>query len=76
MRPLRGGTTEVFAAAAHGLFVGGATELFGNSAIDRIVAGNAVPRFRLSAEAVRQRIDIADSSDAVAAVIAGSRDGN
>jgi ribose-phosphate pyrophosphokinase len=69
------GATKVFAAAAHGLFVGGASELVDASAIDQIVVGNAVPPFRLSPEAVRQRIDIIDLSDAVAAAIESSRDG-
>lgn len=70
------GATNVFAAAAHGLFVGGAKDLINDSAIDRIVIGNSVPPFRLSEEAVQRRLDIVDLSDAVAAAIASARDGS
>jgi ribose-phosphate pyrophosphokinase len=70
------GATKVFAAAAHGLFVGGASELVGDKAIDQIAIGNAVPPFRLSPAAVQQRIHVVDLSDAVAAAVASARDGS
>ncbi|MBS0522561.1 MAG: ribose-phosphate pyrophosphokinase [Proteobacteria bacterium] len=70
------GATKVFAAAAHGLFVGGAPQLTDTTAIDRIVVGNAVPPFRLNPETAQRRIDFVDLSDAVAAAIASARDGS
>lgn len=45
------GAEHVFAFAAHGLFIEGAPQLFKPGAIDRLVVGDTVPPFRLSAEA-------------------------
>ncbi|MBS0518211.1 MAG: ribose-phosphate pyrophosphokinase [Proteobacteria bacterium] len=68
------GATRVYAAAAHGLFMGGAPELMTEPSIDGIVVANTVPSFRLSAESAA-RLTILDASEAVAAAIASCRDG-
>lgn len=64
-----GGATRIFAAAAHGLFMGGAPELLAECTFDGIVIANTVPSFRLSAEEVR-RIVVVDATQAVATAIA------
>ena len=69
------GATNVFTAAAHGLFVSGARELMEEETIDGIVLANTVPPFRLPAERAA-RLTILDASDVVADAISSSRAGN
>ena len=69
-----GGATKVFAAAAHGLFIDGAPELFATPAIDGITVANTVPAFRVGAEAAA-RLTTLDVSDVVARAIATCHDG-
>lgn len=63
------GAMRVFAAATHGLFVGGAPELLATSAIDRIIVANTVPPFRVSPEALERRLTVLDTSDPIARAI-------
>ena len=70
------GATRVFAAAAHGLFVGGATELFATSALDGITVANTVPPFRVAAETAARRLTVLDVSDAIARAISACHDGS
>jgi len=70
------GATRVFAAAAHGLFIGGAGDLFATPAIDGITVSNTVPPFRVPAEAVAQRLTVLDAGDAIARAIAECHDGS
>ena len=70
------GATKVYAAAAHGLFVGGAPELFAAADLDGITVVNTVPPFRVRPEIARQRLTVLDIGDAVARVIAVCRDGH
>ena len=67
------GATRVFAAAAHGLFMGGAPELLAERTFDGIVVANTVPCFRLSSEEARQ-IVVVDATQAVAKAIAACHD--
>ena len=60
------GATRVFAAAAHGLFVGGAVELFASPALDGIVVTDTVPPFRVPPEVASLRLTVLDVSDAIA----------
>ncbi len=69
-----GGATQVFAAAAHGLFIGGAPELFAAPELDGITITNTVPPFRVAADAL-PRLTVLDASDAVARMIAARHDG-
>lgn len=64
------GAVRVFAAAAHGLFTGG-TELLDSPLIERIVLCDSVPPFRLDPELARRRLQILDTSAALAALLAG-----
>jgi len=70
------GATKVFAAAAHGLFIGGATELFATSALDGITIANTVPPFRVPAEVAAQRLTVLDASDVIARAISECHDGS
>jgi ribose-phosphate pyrophosphokinase len=70
------GATKVFAAAAHGLFMGGAPELMAEPALEGIVVTNTVPLFRLPVEQAANRVKILDATDAVAAAISSCRDGS
>ena len=70
------GATSVFAAAAHGLFVGGAAELFATPAIDGITVVNTVPPFRVNAETSARRLTVLDASQMIARVIAACHDGS
>ncbi|MGA3398625.1 MAG: ribose-phosphate diphosphokinase [Acetobacteraceae bacterium] len=68
------GATKVFAAAAHGLFIDGATELFATPALDGITVANTVPPFRVPAEVAAQRLTVLDISDAIARAMAACHD--
>ena len=68
------GAARVFTAAAHGLFVGGATELFGSPALDGITVTNTVPPFRVPAEMAAQRLTVLDASEAIARAMAACHD--
>ncbi len=63
------GATRIFAAAAHGLFMGGAPELLAERTFDGIVIANTVPSFRLSPEESR-RLVVVDATQAVSKAIA------
>lgn len=64
------GATKVFAAAAHGLFVDGATELFNSSALDGITVTNSVPPFRVPDRVTSGQLTVLDISDAIARALA------
>lgn len=68
------GATKVFAAAAHGLFVDGARELFATSAIDGITVTNTVAAFRVAPEIAARRLTVLDASETIARAMAACRD--
>ncbi len=68
------GATKVFAAATHGLFVGGAPDLFATPALDGIVVTNTVPPFRVPAEVAAARLTVLDISGAIGRAIAACHD--
>ncbi len=68
------GATKVLAAAAHGLFIDGATGLFATPALDGITIANTVPPFRVPAEVAAQRLTVLDISDAIARAMAACHD--
>ena len=67
------GATAVHAAAAHGLFVEGAPELFASRLLDGITVANTVPPFRVRPESM-PRLTILDASDMFARAIAACHD--
>ncbi len=70
------GATKVFAAAAHGLFIAGATELLATPALDGITVANTVPPFRVPPEIADRRLTVLDVSDAIARAMAACHDGS
>ena len=64
------GATRVLAAAAHGLFIGGAPELFAGGAIAGVTVTDTVPPFRLAGQAAAGAVTVLDSSEAFAQAIA------
>jgi ribose-phosphate pyrophosphokinase len=64
------GAMRIYAAAAHGLFVGGAAELFAAPALDGIAVTDTVPPFRVPAELATRRLAVIDASEAIARAIA------
>ena len=69
------GAQQVFAAAAHGLFTGGASDLFASQEIDGLVVADTVPLPETVPEAARQKLTVLDSTRLVAAAIAHAREG-
>ena len=67
------GAAEIHAAAAHGLFTGGAEDLFAAGLFESVVVSSTVPPFRL-AGAARARLTILDAAEPLARAIAACHD--
>lgn len=52
------GATRIFAAAAHGLFTGGAAALFAADEIENITVTDSVPPFRLAPEVAERKLTV------------------
>lgn len=63
------GATAVYAAATHGLFVGGAAELLAEPGLDKLVVTDSVPPFRLDPGVVRQKLVVLPLAPLLAAAI-------
>jgi len=63
------GASRLYAAAVHGLFTGG-NELLDGGLFERIVICDSVPPFRLESATLPRRLDILDTSGAVADCLA------
>ncbi|WP_051955646.1 ribose-phosphate diphosphokinase [Beijerinckia mobilis] len=72
---LRGGGRRVIACVAHGLFMEGSAETLADSAIERIVATDSVPPFRLPAGPVRDKLEIVSAAPLIAETIRRLHDG-
>ena len=66
----RRGAVAVHAAASHGLFVGGASQLLADEAIASIVVTDSVPPFRLPPGAVRDKLVVLPTAPLFAQAIA------
>lgn len=66
------GARQVFAAAAHGLFTGGASELFTSSDLNGLIITDSVPLPKTIASRARERPVILDTTGLVASAIAGA----
>lgn len=62
------GAVAVYAAATHGLFMGGAPELFAEPGIERIVVTDSVPPFRVDPSAAA-RLAVLDLAPLLAAAV-------
>ena len=63
------GATKVFAAAAHGLFVGEASQVLLDPALDRMVTTDTIPPFRLDPAVVGKKLVILETAPLFAAAI-------
>jgi len=63
------GAARVLACVAHGLFMPGAETALADPAIDRIIATDSVPAFRLPAGPVRDKLDIVPAAPLLAETI-------
>lgn len=64
-----GGAGQIFAAAAHGLFMGGASELLADPAFEKIIIADTVLPFRVAPEVAQRRLTVLDSTSLVARAI-------
>jgi ribose-phosphate pyrophosphokinase len=69
------GALRVYACASHGLFVGKASELLADEALDRIVVTDTVPPFRLDAALRESRLEVLSSAGLFAQAIRRMHDG-
>ncbi len=63
------GARRILACVAHGLFMPGAETALADPAIDRIIATDVVPPFRLPAGPVRDKLDIVSATPLLAEAI-------
>lgn len=63
------GARRVLACVAHGLFMPGAETALADPAIDRVIATDSVPAFRLPAGPVRDKLDIVPAAPLLAETI-------
>ncbi len=63
------GATKVFAAAAHGLFVGEASQVLMDPALERVVITDTIPPFRLDPAVAKEKLTVLDSAPLVAEAI-------
>ena len=65
----RQGALRAYAAAAHGLFVGGASAVASEPFLEKIVVTDTVPPFRLPADVSRAKLAVVDAAALFAKVI-------
>lgn len=63
------GAAAVYAAATHGLFVGGARELLASPELARVVVTDSVPPFRVALGPAREKVVVLDVAPLLAAAI-------
>lgn len=63
------GATKVYAVASHGLFLGGAPNLFGSPALEKTIVTNTVPPFRVPPEVIAVKLEVLDTAPLFAAAI-------
>lgn len=63
------GAKRVFAAASHGVFVGNASEILSNPALDQIVVTDSIPPFRLDPALVEQKLVVLPAAELFAEAI-------
>ena len=66
------GARQVFAAATHGLFTGGAADLFASGDLNGLVITDSVPLPKTIPSRTRERLVILDTTGLVASAIAGT----
>ncbi len=65
----KAGATHIYAAATHGMFVGQANSLLADEALEKVVITDTIPPFRLTADSVKQKVVVLETSALVAEAI-------
>lgn len=65
------GASEIYALAAHGLFVGNAAETLANAAITKVIITDSVPPFRVPAQIAAKHLEIVPVAPLFAAAVRG-----
>jgi ribose-phosphate pyrophosphokinase len=63
------GAAKVYAAATHGVFVGGAGRLFSGAELDQVVVTDTIAPFRLDPELVRRKLTVLSAAPVFAEAI-------
>ena len=63
------GASEIYALAAHGLFVGGAAKVLGNNVFVKTLITDSVPPFRIESELASKRLEIVSAAPLFAEAI-------
>lgn len=63
------GATRVFAAATHGVFAAAANQVLATPDLEQVLITNSIPPFRLTVDAVKQKVAIADIAPLLAEAI-------
>lgn len=63
------GATKVYAAASHGVFLGEASRVLADPALDNVVVTNTIPPFRLDPEVAERKLTVLDASELFAQAI-------
>jgi ribose-phosphate pyrophosphokinase len=63
------GAARVYAAATHGLFIGGSGQLLSGAELDRIIVTDSVPPFRLSRQLIARKLAIVSATPLFAEAI-------
>jgi len=62
-------TKTVYAVATHGVFAANASQVLAAAPLDKVVVTNTIPPFRLTAEVVRNKLTVLDTTPLVAEAI-------
>lgn len=60
------GAAKIYTAATHGVFTGEANDTLADPAIDQLVITDTIPPFRITSEALRQKLTVLDGAALVA----------
>lgn len=63
------GATRVYAAAAHGLFIGNSSHLLSGAELDKVIITDTVPPFRLSRQLIARKLAIVSAAPLFAEAI-------
>jgi ribose-phosphate pyrophosphokinase len=63
------GATKIYATASHGVFVGQASQVLAQPALDQVVITNTIPPFRLEPDVVKTKLVVLDAATLFAEAI-------
>jgi len=65
----KAGAAKVYTAATHGIFTGDADKVFADPAIDQLVIVDTIPPFRITSDAVRDKLTVLDGAALIAEAV-------